>query len=205
LFEDLNEEALEEVAERLTPRIFPAGRRLFLEGETPHGLYVLLEGSVKLSRTSACGREVMVSLVHAPSTVAETVLFDGGPHPASASSVEESEGGFIATADFARLCRRYPDIPLRALRLAGERVRELMGTVERVRFGSVRQRLAAELLYLAAGNSAPVTHQELASRLGTAREVITRTMARLRAEGLVEFNGRRIEVLDRVGLEQLCE
>jgi len=91
----------------------------------------------------------------------------------------------------------------------GRRLRTLVAVVESVTFGSVRQRLARTLLDFgqqAAGNAFPLpTHQELASRLGTAREVVSRNLSRFQAEGLVRIEKRQVELLDRQGLEGEAE
>ncbi|MEZ5356860.1 MAG: Crp/Fnr family transcriptional regulator [Bryobacteraceae bacterium] len=192
---------VDEVSALLVKKRLQPGARLFLEGERATGVYLLLSGVVKLYRTSPCGREMMLALIHAPASAGETALFDGEPHPASAVAVEECVAGFLSAPDFARLCRRHPAISVSGLRLANAMVRQLMESVERVRFASLRQRLAAELLELP-GDAAPVTHQELASRLGTAREVVSRTLSRMRAQGIVEFSGRRIGILDRGALRR---
>ena len=77
-------------------------------------------------------------------------------------------------------------------------------------FGSVTQRLACLLLDTSKGAGAetfdlPLTHQELASRLGTVREVVSRNLARFRAQGLVRIQDRQVEIVNRPGLEQEAE
>ena len=90
------------------------------------------------------------------------------------------------------------------------RLRHLVGMVEAMTFGSVTQRLARLLLDASrqAGGEEfhlPLTHQELASRLGTVREVISRNLARFRAENLIRLDGHRLRILDRPGLEREAE
>ena len=98
----------------------------------------------------------------------------------------------------------------RVLLAVGTRLRHLVGIVEAITFGSVTQRLARLLLEARsqAGRDEfplPVTHQELASRLGTVREVVSRNLARFRAEGLVRVQGHRVEIVDRAGLARETE
>jgi CRP/FNR family transcriptional regulator len=113
---------------------------------------------------------------------------------------------FINKSDFYAVCRQYPDVALKVLAVVGRRLRHLVMVVESLSFGSVTQRLARLLLESArqAGGAA-LTHMEMASRLGTAREVVSRNLARFRAEGLIRIDGRQMVILDRAGLEREAE
>jgi CRP/FNR family transcriptional regulator len=183
---------------------------LFWEGEPCTGIFLLTQGSVKIFKTSAAGREMMLSLETAPSSVAELPLFDGGPYPASVRAVGPVSALFINKSDFHQVCRQFPDVALKLLAVVGRRLRHLVGVVESMTFGSVTQRLARLLLdaSLQAGTDAfdlPLTHQELASRLGTVREVVSRNLARFRAEGLVQIQGHQLRIVDRESLEREAE
>src|ERR1044071_6931269 len=183
---------------------------LFWEGEPCAGIFLIVQGSVKIFKTSPGGREMMLALESAPSTVAELPLFDGGPYPASVRAVEPVVSLFINKTDFQQVCRQYPDVALKILAVVGRRLRHLVGVVEAMTFGSVTQRLARLVLDASKQAGADVfdlsvTHQELASRMGTVREVVSRNLARFRAESLLRIQGRQVEILDRAGLQQEAE
>lgn len=117
---------------------------------------------------------------------------------------------FINMSDFQAVCRQYPDVALKVLAVVGHRLRHLVGLVESMTFGSVTQRLARLLLESAKGVGAeafdlPLTHQELASRLGTVREVVSRNLARFRAEGLIRVQGHQVAIVNRAGLQAEAE
>ena len=101
---------------------------LFWEGEDCAGIFLIIEGSVKIFRTSAGGREVMLSIETAPATVAELPLFDGGAYPASVRVVEPVAAMFINKADFQQFCRQNPDVALKVLAVVGRRLRRLSRT-----------------------------------------------------------------------------
>lgn len=207
LFAGLGESETAALAQRAVERRFAGGEMLFWEGEACAGIFLIAEGSVKIFKTSPGGRELMLSLETAPCTVAELPLFDGGPYPASVRAVEGVVALFVNKSDFQQVCRQYPDVALKILAVVGRRLRNLVGLVESVTFGSVTQRLARLLLEASrqAGGDAfelPHTHQELASRLGTVREVVSRNLARFRAEGMVRIEGHQLQILDRAGLER---
>ena len=210
LFAGLSEAEIQALGQRALERRFAPDEVLFWEGEPCAGIFLIVEGSVKIFKTSAAGREMMLALETAPGSVAELPLFDGGPYPASVRAVGSVEALFLNKSDFQQVCRQFPDVALKLLAVVGRRLRHLVGVVESMTFGSVTQRLARLLLDLATQAGADefdltLTHQELASRLGTVREVVSRNLARFRAAGLVQIQGRQLRILDRESLEREAE
>lgn len=210
LFAALSDAEVQVVANRAVERRFAADEILFWEGDECAGVFLIVEGTVKIFRTSAAGREVMIAIESAPSTVAELPLFDGGAYPASVRALDPLVTLFLNKSDFQQICRQYPDVGLKVLAVVGRRLRHLVGLVESITLGSVTQRLARLLLdaSAAAGSDTfelPATHQELASRLGTVREVVARNLSRFRAAGLIRGQGRQVEIANRAALEQEAE
>jgi len=210
LFAALNDSELQGLAQRAVEKRFAAEDALFWEGEPCTGIFLIVQGSVKIFRTSPGGREVMLSIEAAPATVAELPLFDGGAYPASVRAIEPVAALFINKNDFQQFCRQNPDVALKVLAVVGQRLRHLVGLVESMTFGSVTQRLARMLLDAsnAVGSDTfdlPATHQELASRLGTVREVVSRNLGRFRAQGLISIQDRQVQILNRAGLQQESE
>ena len=146
LFAGLSDSEVQALAQRSVERRFAAEEMLFWEGEPCTGIFLLTQGSVKIFKTSAAGREMMLSLETAPSSVAELPLFDGGPYPASVRAVGPVLALFINKSDFHQVCRQFPDVALKLLAVVGRRLRHLVGVVESMTFGSVTQRLARLLL-----------------------------------------------------------
>jgi CRP-like cAMP-binding protein len=205
LFAGLSPAETAAIVDRALERRFSPGEVLFHEGEECKGLYILGQGSVKIFKTSGSGREVMLAIEAAPSSVAEVPLFDGGPYPATASAVGAVVAHLLTKQDFQHVCRLHPEVPLKVLAVVGDRLRCLVRLVENITFGSVRQRLARALLEFgelarAEAFPLPVTHEELAFRLGTVREVVSRNLSRFQAEGLLRIQKREVTLLDREGL-----
>jgi CRP/FNR family transcriptional regulator len=210
LFSGLNAGEIESITQLLIERRYAAGDMLFWEGEPCAGMFLIVQGTVKIFKTSASGRELVIGMETGPSSVAELPLFDGGPYPASVRTVTDVVTYFINKEDFQRVCRAHPDITLKILATVGRRLRHLVATIESITFGSVTRRLARFLLDMSrdAGADAfplPVTHQELASRLGTVREVVSRNLMRFRAAGLIRVEEHQLTILDRAGLEREAE
>lgn len=210
LFAGLTEEEVASLARRAVEKRYAAGEVLFYEGEPCTGLFLIGQGSVKIYKTSGSGREIMLAIDTAPSSVAEVPLFDGGPYPATVSAVNDVVAYIVSKQDFHAVCLQNPNLSLKVLAVVGRRLRHLVRIVESVTFGSVRQRLAGALLEFGdqAGSDVfdlPVTHEELALRLGTVREVVSRNLSRFQAEGLLRVQRREVHLLDRAGLHREAE
>ncbi len=208
LLAGLDQNELESLASRAVERKFESDENLFWEGDECQGLYLLVEGAVKILKTSQNGREMMLDMVHAPSSVAELPLFDRGAYPASVRAVKACTTLFINRNEFYQACRQNPDLALKLLAVVGRRLRQLVFVVESITFGSVTKRLARLLLELQAENAGggiTLTHQELASRLGTVREVVSRNLARFRVQGFIRIEGREIGVVNPNGLKAEAE
>jgi len=210
LFAGLTPAEIGALADRAVEKRYFPGEVLFREGEPCSGLFVLAQGNLKIYKTSGAGREIMLAIESAPSSVAEVPLFDGGAYPASVSAVDETVVYLISKQDFQQACRQNPDLSLKVLAVVGQRLRQLVRIVETVTFGSVRQRLARSLLDFAqqAGGDSfalPVTHEELALRLGTVREVVSRNLSRFQAEGLLKVQRKEVHLLDVQGLRREAE
>lgn len=207
LFASLDPTEIDALAQRTLERHFAPGEVLFREGDPCYGFFLLGQGSVKIFKTSSAGREIMLAIETAPSSVAEIPLFDGGPYPATVSAIDEVVAYLISKQDFRKVCLQNPEVALKLLATVGKRLRTLVAVVETVSFGSVRQRLAQTLLEFSRQHGQdsfplPLTHQELASRLGTVREVVSRNLSRFQAEGLIRVLKKEVEILDAQGLQQ---
>lgn len=215
LFGALAEPELAVLAARMSRKRFAAGELLFSEGEPCNGLYIVLSGRVRIFKTSVSGREQVLSIEGAGGTVAELPVFDGGPYPASVIALDETEIAFLSRRDFQGFCMEHPEVALKVLAVVGARLRQLVAIIEELSFTTIRQRLASTLLKLAQNEGTktargvefrlPASHQEMASQLGTVRELISRNLTRLQAEGLLEVNARDVVVKDMKGLVALLE
>lgn len=211
IFSGLSETELAFLAQRTVPRRFSAGETVFAEGEPCTGLYVVESGHVRIFKSSASGREHVLSIEGPGSSVAELPVFDGGNYPASVSAVDDAILLFVSKQDFQALCLAHPQVSLKVLRVVGARLRRLVGIIEELSFTTVRHRLAAFLVRLAnttgkrteAGIeiTLPANNQELASQIGTVRELISRNLSRFQAEGMLKIEGRNIIITNLKTLE----
>ncbi len=215
LFSNLSPEELHLLAGHAVRKHYAQGELLFSEGDPCRGLHIIASGKLRIFKSSASGREQVLAVEGPGGSVAELPVFDGAPYPASVSAVEDSQILFISRDDLRSFCLAHPEVALKMLAVVGARLRRLVGIIEELSFTTVRQRLASVLVRLAQAEGKttgsgieiqlPGTHQELAHQLGTVRELVSRNLMRLQAEGLVQVDARNITVLDLDGLTALLE
>jgi len=215
LLSGLTPAELKTLAARTVRKLFSAGELLFSEGEPCNGLHIIAQGKIRIFKTSVGGREQVLAVNSPGESVAELPVFDGGPFPASAVAIGDAEIAFISRRDFQSYCMEHPEVALKVLQVVGARLRRLVGIIEELSFTTIRQRLIVALLKLADGEGRktargiefqlPASHQELAHQLGTVRELISRNLMRLQAEGLLDVDARQIVVKDLGGLKALLE
>lgn len=211
IFSGLTESELDFLVQRAVPRRYAAGETVFGEEEPCLGMYVVESGHIRIFKSSAGGREHVLSVDGPGSSVAELPVFDGGNYPASAAAVDDATLLFVSKQDFQSLCLSHPQVALKVLRVVGARLRRLVGIIEELSFTTVRHRLASFLLRRAQKEgqrtgedievTLPASNQELASQIGTVRELVSRNLSRLQAEGVVRIDGRNILIRDLKALE----
>ena len=206
LFRDLDEAILESLAHGSVEKRLARNEILFVAGDEATGLYVVIEGSVRAFRTGADGREQVIHVEKAVTTIAEVPVFDNGFYPSTVAAEEDSRLLFIAKEKVRAACLEHPQVALAAARLFASRLRKCAELVESLSLREVGQRLAQFLLDQAEKNGKPstdgvrfrqvLTHNQLAARIGTVREVVSRVMLRLQEQGLIVAKDKVITIPD---------
>jgi CRP/FNR family transcriptional regulator, cyclic AMP receptor protein len=205
IFHGLTETELKFLAERAVPRSYSKGELLFTEGDPCTGLFVIESGRVRIFKSSPNGREQVLTVEGPGNSVAELPLFDGGNYPASTAALNDAKVYFISRQDFHSLCLVHPQVSLKVLKVVGARLRRLVGIIEELSFTTVRSRLISVLVRLATTGrktpegieiQLPPNNQELASEIGTVRELVSRNLSRLQAEELIYMDGKTVIIPD---------
>ena len=211
LFATLPEADRLALAEVLVAKGYAAGEALFHEGEEAQGFHLLWEGQVKVSRFGPDGREQVVHLIRPGEPCGEVPAFEGGAYPATATALGPAKTFYLLRSRFLDLGMRRPQLLLGMLAILSRRLRGLVQLVDDLALRDVSARLARYLLGLAdsaARPSAvrlPTTKSVLAGRLGTISETLSRTLARLQAQGLIRVEGRTLHLLDPQALRAISE
>ncbi|GBC94986.1 CRP-like cAMP-activated global transcriptional regulator [bacterium HR16] len=205
---DADEQILHDLLTRARTINVGRGEVLFLRGEPCHGLYIVLQGAIRLYNSSSSGREQVIGVERSGSVIGELPLFDGGNQPCSAEAMAPSRLLFIPRDHFLNILHTHPELMQAALRALAIRVRRLLHLVEELSLHEVPERIARYLLAQAKERGAcftlDYTHAELAAQLGTVREVVTRTLNRFRKAGWIAVQNGQITVTDSEALQALA-
>lgn len=211
LFRGLSQEAVEALAGQVVTRRVPTGTMLFRHGQPCEGLYIVLSGQVRVYRSSADGREQVIHTLEAGQPIGEVPLFDGGPYPASARTLEDSTLVFLALPAFRSLYHEWPEIADAVIHDLGRRLRRMVGLVEKIALLDVPSRVALTLVEDAEAQGAlrdggefhlHGTQSALAAELATSRESVARALAGLRDAGAIAQRGPRIRIVSVAALRR---
>jgi CRP/FNR family transcriptional regulator len=184
---------------------------LFAEGDPCQGLYVVQDGAVKLFKMADTGREQVLVIERAGSTVGELPLFDGGTFPASAAAMEDSTLLYLPKREFLDLCRHNSEVTFAVIRTLAWRFRYMTSLVEELSLKEVSHRLARFLrdralrlgMRTRRGIEFPLeeTNQEIGAEIGTVRDLVSRNLRRFVDRGIIRLERRKVIVLDMAELE----
>lgn len=215
LFRDLSEEFIDRIAGLAVTRRIGRDEMLFLKGDEADGLYGVLSGAVKISTSSAGGKEMILSVMRPGDAFGEIALLDGQPRTADASGIEPTELFLIRRADFLDLLRSEPALGIHLLELLCDRMRKTNEIIEDTAFLDLPARLAKRLLALgraadpAADGEADLTihisQANLANVMGTTRESINKHLQVWRQEGWIALKRGQVRIVDQTALEDLIE
>jgi len=204
LFAELSDQQLEALAERATRKRYERDSTVFSEGDSCKELFVVEEGSVKLLKSAANGRQQLIGIERSGNTLAEVPVFDGGRYTVTAVVIEPGVLLQLNAEHFRNVCLQQPDVAVKVIKVLGHRLRHMEKLVEELSFSTVRGRLIAHFLHLAEecgkrnGTSVDFelteNHEELAARIGTVRELISRNLGRLHGDGLIEMRRRFVRI-----------
>ncbi len=183
---------------------FKAGERLFAPGDLAGSWVAIERGRVRVSLLARSGREVRLYRIGAGESCLLTTssLIGDEPSPAEGFAETDVEAWLVSKATFDRLIAEDPDFQRDVLRNYANRDADLVVTMQDVLFRAIPERLARTLLARESQGIVAATHQEIASDLGSAREVVSRVLQRFEREGLIAIERGRIVIRDPEALRQ---
>lgn len=174
---------------------------IFCEGDQTAGLYVIEDGRIKISRFTVGGREHILHVYGVGNTFNDVSALDGGPNPATAIAFTDATVWRISRDDLREVAKRHPELSWALIESIASRTRSLVNLVESLSVRTVKGRLAHLLLEQAESNNANevprlMTYEEMASHLGTVREMIGRALNSLAAAEIIRVDRHQITILD---------
>ena len=194
--------------------VMPAGALLFVEGQTPRGVFVLCSGKVKLYTTSKEGKVLILKQAEAGEVLGLSAAISGTNYEMTAETGVPCQLDFIGRQDFMALLQKESEVGAHAaLSLSREfqgayrdihdlvLARSSSGKLARLLLSSCAPRgvLESEELHLRSA----MTHEEMAQRIGSSRETVTRLLSDLKKKRLIRLDGANLVIRNRTGLEAL--
>ncbi len=205
----LGESEFDAVVAHGTIRVLAPGERLFDQGDPCTHFFCVLSGIVKLCRVAPSGEEKVMDLVRKGHYFAEAVMFMGGRYPVHARALEVTRLAALENQHFLGLLRGNGDLCLRMLSSMSQRVHGLINEIDHLTLHSSAQRVIGYLLEQLPQGDAPasvrliVPKHIIASRLGIQPETLSRVLAKLRAEHLIDVHDDTILLNDVEAMRRL--
>jgi CRP-like cAMP-binding protein len=205
LFNELSREELERISRVSVARSFPAGVRVFHEGDHSDACYLVRRGDLRVTREHPDGRAIALATLGPGDIFGELAMLDGEARSASVETLTDSELLALPAADVRRLLADHPGISVKLIAALTKRLRETNERVARQSFQTVPSRVAGVLTQLIAEESASVgrqgitihmTQADLAQLAGTSRESVSRFLATLERAGVVRVGRGRVTVTE---------
>ncbi|GAB6037961.1 Crp/Fnr family transcriptional regulator [Fundidesulfovibrio butyratiphilus] len=189
---------------------YDRGQMIFFEGVKAKGLFVVLSGQVKIYKASPEGKEQILHVLGPGEPFAEAPVFQGAKYPASAMAIAASRVLFIEKDVLTRLMERDVGLAMAMLAALSLRLRQMAAMIGQLTLRELPARLAGYLLLRAEDQdrdtfALDISKGHLAGLLGSTREALSRTLARLADAGLIAMDNRTITLLDKERLESLAE
>ena len=211
LFEDLQAGDLSKIAGLCTVRAYEKHAQIMGEQDQTTDVFFILSGSVRISSFTEAGREVIFTEMSAGDIFGEFSAVDRLPRSATVLALTDCVLARMPSAKFFETLKQHAEISTRLVELLVAKIRKMSERVFEVSALAVRERVRRELLRLAEDGTAfrngvvirpAPTHYEIAARIGSHREAVTREFNRLEAENIVEVRRRQIRIVDIERLKQ---
>lgn len=210
---NLPDEVVKAMIESASPRHFDAGQVIYLEGEPAEYVYILERGWVKATRMTHEGREQGLHFLRPVEMFGDNAVFTRTTYPATTTALETTDVWVIPSEALLTLVKRFPDLALAIISILSERIVKYIELVEDLSLRSVDERLASTLLRnaelidgeMVVQRRAWTTLDEMAVRLGTVRDVLSRAMKTLELEGYIKVDKQKIVIVDAKELAKRAE
>jgi len=211
-FSGLSPAELEAIKQRVFETSAERNELILLEEEPAEAVYFVVSGAVKTFKTSVEGKEQALYITRPGESFNDVPIFDGGPNPASATAMSPVILYGISKTDMKTLLQEHHNIAINIIKVLAERMRHFVSLVEDLSFRHVTGRVARLLLEYAKDHAGLVdgvspkprlTQQDMAAMVGTAREVVGRSLKTLEEEGAIRMDRHRIRIVNKEILEEM--
>jgi CRP-like cAMP-binding protein len=206
LFWDLSKEELGYISEKMIARHYESGNYIFLEDSEGEQCFFVVQGSVKVTRLSKDGREVILAMLNEGEFFGEMALLDGESRSANVIALEETEVLTLNREDFLVVLHDYPQIAIQLLKEMAHRLRKSDRHIASLSLSDAEKRIALCIIRFADEQGVikrgqvsipkvPI-QQDIANMAGTSRETVSRAINLLEKEHFIKRQGRELLILD---------
>ena len=206
LFWDLSEEELGYISEKMIARHYESGKFIFLEDSEGEQCFFVVQGSVKVTRLSKEGREVILAMLNEGEFFGEMALLDGESRSANVIALEQTEVLTLNREDFLVVLHDYPQIAIQLLKEMAHRLRKSDRQIASLSLSDAEKRIALCIIRFADEQGVirrgqvniprvPI-QQDIANMAGTSRETVSRAINLLEKEHFIKRKGRELLILD---------
>ena len=206
LFWDLSEEELGYISQKMIARHYESGKFIFLEDSEGEQCFFVVQGSVKVTRLSKDGREVILAMLNEGEFFGEMALLDGESRSANVIALEETEVLTLNREDFLVVLHDYPQIAIQLLKEMAHRLRKSDRQIASLSLSDAEKRIALCIIRFADEQGIikrgqvsipkmPI-QQDIANMAGTSRETVSRAINLLEKEHFIKRQGRELLILD---------
>jgi CRP/FNR family cyclic AMP-dependent transcriptional regulator len=214
LFCHLSPPAVQRLAAITSASSYPKGATLFVEEQVARGVFILCNGRVKLSTSSADGRTLIVRIAEPGEVLGLPATVTGKPYELTAEVIEPTQANFIPRTAFLSFLREHGEVALRVAQQLGETYHAAVAEMRSISLShSAAEKLARFLLDWCASHGSetpeiratlPLTHEEIGQMIGASRETVTRLFADFKKKQLLRIKGSTLIVCDKARLEILA-
>lgn len=212
-FCDLSESPLASLNEIKYSAPYPRGATLFVEGETPRGVFILCQGKAKLTTSSRDGRTLILKIAGPGEILGLSAAILGTPYEVTVETTEPSQITFVRETDFLSLMDRHPEFARRAAVQLSRNCQEAQRELRSLGLSHTTSEKLARLIldWATEGEQTPrgvrvrvvLTHEEIGQMLGTTRETVTRLFGDLKRKRVIDVQGSSVYVTKIEALQEL--
>jgi CRP/FNR family transcriptional regulator, cyclic AMP receptor protein len=214
IFCNLSPEAVQELSTITSASAYPKGATLFMEGQAVRGVFIVCNGSVKLSTSSADGKTLIVRIADPGEVLGLAATVTGKQYELTADVIEPAQANFIARGDFLAFLEKYGEVALRVAQQMGEIYHAAVAEMRSIGLShSAGEKLARFLLDWCAGHAQTkdepratltMTHEEIAQIIGASRETVTRLFTDFKKKRYLNVEGSALIIRNKSALERLA-
>jgi CRP-like cAMP-binding protein len=206
LFSDLSETSLKVITDKMVARSYGKEKMILIEESAGETFFLISEGTVKITRMSDDGREVILAILGEGDFFGEMALLDGEGRSANVVALEDAEVLTLQRSDFLDILERFPKIAIHLLKELTTRIRHSDQQIESLSLSGAEQRIALVLIRLAEEmgqikeGTVTIEHipyqQDIANMAGTSRETVSRVYKMLEDKNQIMREGKILKIID---------